>query len=221
MRRYSKNNLLADKYCTKPSEHIANLESVLFTNNATIATNGHMLIQIEAPKEYEPSDINTDTEASIHVSDLPKINKNQEMVIDKIDTEKKEAHIRIMEWTADKTMGFKNGNKADIIPLSDGFPDISRLLKKCTEKPKYRVAFDPKYLKTIADTFDKAGCRSVMLSIFEEEEETVKIPVGVDDYNIDLDPSQRQTPALFNSPSSDTNKGIKVLLMPVRQDYDQ
>lgn len=214
MRRYSKNNLLATKFCRKNSDGTGYQENVLFTNDSTVATNGHMLVEIMSPKEYGPSNINTDTEVSIHASDLPKLNKKQEMVIDKIDTEKQEAHIRIMEWAADKTMAF-HYKKADIIPLSNNFPNYKHLQGKYTEKPKYRVAFNPKYLKTIADVFDKAGCQSVMLTIFEQEGEPEGRPFKTEACSVDLDPYLRNTPVLFQS--CRTNTDIKILLMPVRE----
>jgi len=213
MRAYSKNNLLATKSCRKPNgDGTRYQENVLFTDNSTVATNGHMLIEIQAPKGGQSLD--SGREVIIHTSDLPKLKEKQEMVIDRIDTNKEEAHIRILQWKAGQTLA--STVKSDIIPLSDGFPAYEHLQEKYTEKPKYRVAFNPKYLKTIADIFDKAGCESVVLTLFEEEGEPEERPFKVHDYNADLDPYLRETPVLFRS--YQPNQEIKVLLMPVKVD---
>lgn len=152
------------------------------SDEGTAVTNGHYLVIVGPPEQLPPGDLPTDKEhapfrkkkfATLITTELA------EDIVRQLDRQKGGAMMfRNIVWlgkrSCEKAVEFI-GHSGDSFKRftetkpESTFPKFKEIVKGVRRKPRARYAVNVKYLKQIADLFDKAGIETMKVSVFAED----------------------------------------------------
>jgi len=200
---YNKNNLEVYKIVSKERcEGV--LSGVLFTGEATVATDTHLLIEVSTPNNQDIEDYPTSKEYIINehkpfvikadvvknlIKDIPKNSSLpilENIVVAKSDDEEVASLV-----TAD----FTTVNVHKVKKLTGNYPDYKQLFTK--EDPKTTIRLSPELLKKIAEFY----CKTLEAKSY-----------------IDVLIYDEDKPVEFRGENTVTEQEIRALLMPMKRD---